>query len=202
MITRHILASAMAVLLAAPALHAQAPATTPPAAPPAATPAPGAVPAAAPAKQKPLSMNEGKALTDLLEAMQFHIRMGEVARHKDKDDKELVAFANKNHKEMTEEFTPMVTLAQNNQLKNIPTEASKSDKSDIAKLSKAKPDKWKQEYFELLAKNGKRNVRAAENALKSINDPAVKAAATKVAALMTSQTAAAEAKEKELKEKK
>src|SRR5829696_6262806 len=155
MITRHILAVATASLLPLTALHAQTPAATPPATPatPApAAPAPGGTPAAAPAKAKPLSSNEGKALTDLLEAMQFHIRMGEVARHKDKDDKELVAFANKNHKEMTEEFTPMVTLAQNNQLKNIPTEVSKGDKSDIEKLSKAKADKWKQEYFELLAK--------------------------------------------------
>jgi hypothetical protein len=208
MITRHILAIAAVSLLPLATLQAQTPAATPAGGTPGATPAagtPAAAPGAAPttpaAKPKPLSTNDAKFLTDLLEAMQFHIRMGEVAKH-NKDDKDLVAFGSKNHKEMTEEFTPMVTLAQNNQIKNIPTEASKADKGDIAKLSKAKAEKWKLEYFELLAKNGKRNVRMAENALKSMNDATVKAAATKVAGLMASQTTAAEAKVKELKEKK
>ena len=131
--------------------------------------------------------------------MQFHIRMGEVARHKDKDDKELLGFANKIHKEMTEQWTPLVSAAMNRNMKNIPSAVSKGDKDDIAKLGKEKGDKWKAEYFELFAKNGKRNVRTAENAVKALQDPELKAPATKVAAVITSQADAADAKAKELK---
>ena len=204
MITRHILAITVAALFAAPILQAQtaAPATapTPAAVPPPATGAP----AAPTAKAKPLSSTDAKGLTSLMEAMQFHIRMGEVARHKDKEDKELVGFANKNHKAMTSEWTPMVNFATERGVenKNIPSAVSNADKADIAKLGKAKPEKWKEEYFELLAKNGKKNARSAENVVKSINDPQAKEAATKVAAVITSQATEAEAKFKELKEKK
>jgi hypothetical protein len=136
--------------------------------------------------------------------MQFHIRMGEVGRHKDKEDKELVAFANKNHKAITEAWTPMVTFATERGVdnKNVPTAATNADKNDITKLGKVKPEKWKQEYFELLAKNGKRNARSAENAVKSINDPQAKEAATKAAAIISAQASEAETKVKEIKEKK
>jgi hypothetical protein len=209
----HILTLAAATMLAGATVYAQAPAapaTTTPAG--TATGTSGAVStgtttgttgaAATTAKPKPLSTNEGKAVLDLLNAMQFHIRMGEIARHKDKDDKELVTFANKNHKEMTELYTPLVGVAQTANLKNIPMEASKADKADMAKIGKPKAEKWKEDYFELLFKNGKRNARTAENAVKTIADPTAKDLATKAAAAMASQTAEAETKYKELKDKK
>ena len=210
---RHILTLAV-TLLAGVTVHAQAPAapgtTTPPGTGTGTTGAvttgtttgtTGAATATA-AKPKPLSSVEGKAVLDLLNAMQFHIRMGELARHKDKDDKELVTFANKNHKEMTELYTPLVGVAQTANLKNIPMEASKADKTDMAKLGKPKAEKWKEDYFELLFKNGKRNARSAENAVKTIADPTAKDLATKAAAAMASQSAEAETKYKELKDKK
>ena len=215
---RHILTLAVA-MLAGVTVHAQAPAapstTTPPgAATPTgtATGTSGAVTtgtttgttgaAATATKPKPLSSVEGKAVLDLLNAMQFHIRMGELARHKDKEDKALVTLANKNHKEMTELYTPLVGVAQTANLKNIPMEASKADKNDMAKLGKPKAETWKEDYFELLFKNGKRNARSAENAVKTIADPTAKDLATKAAAAMASQSAEAETKYKELKDKK
>lgn len=211
---RHILTFAAATLLAGTTVFAQAPAapatTTPPGT---ATGTSGAIStgattgttgttSATATKPKPLSTNEGKAVLDLLNAMQFHIRMGEIARHKDKEDKELVSFANKNHKEMTELYTPLVGVAQTANLKNIPMEASKADKGDMAKIGKPKAEKWKEDYFELLFKNGKKNGRVAEAAVKTIADPTAKDLATKTAAAIASQTAEAETKYKELKEKK
>lgn len=205
--TRHILAITAATLLSLPAVHAQAPATpaTTPATPtpgaPAAT-APGATGATATPAKKPLSMNEGKAVTDLLETMQFYIQVAQSGRHKDKEDKELVSFSNKLHKSMTELFTPLVSVAMENKLKNIPEAASKADKADIAKLGKPKAEKWKQDYFELVAKNAKRDVRQLDNAIKSMQDAQVKDVATKTQAAIQTAGTEAEAKFKELKDKK
>lgn len=194
MITRHILSATAAVLLVTHTLPAQTPAP--------ATPAAGTTTASPTTTPKKLSMNEGKALIDMLEAMQFHIRMNEVGKYKNKDDKEFTAAAQKAHKEMTELFTPLVTVAMNNQLKNIPTGVSRGDKSDIEKLGKAKADEWKQEYYELLAKNGKKNARSVENSLKTITDPELKDLGGKVLALVNTQATEADTKAKELKKAK
>jgi hypothetical protein len=203
----HILTLAAAALLAVTTTYAQAPAGG--AAPAATTPPPATgttPPTAGEAKPKPLSSVEGKALVDLLSAMQFHIRMSEVGRQKNKDDKDMVTFAGKGEKEMKELFTPIISAAQAGGVNPKSLEAvaavSKSDKSDIDKLGKTKPEKWKQEYFELLAKNGKRNARVAENAVKSISDPQTKDLANKASTAINRQVTEAEAKVKELKEKK
>ena len=168
------------------------------------TPAAGATPGAAAtsAKPKPLSMNETKAVGDILQAMHFHIQMGEVGKYN--KDKQVSEFAQKAHKEMTEQFTPLVNYAMNNGVenKNIPTEVSKADKNDIDKLKKEKEDKWTLEYFELLAKNGKRNARAVEAAAKTLTSPEAKGLAEKVLALINGQVAHAETAHKDLKAKK
>jgi hypothetical protein len=149
---------------------------------------------------------EGKALVDLLGVMQFHIRMSEVGRSKNKDDKDMVGFAGKAEKEMKELFTPIISAAQAGGVNPKSLEGvaavSKADKSDIDKLGKVKPEKWKQEYFELLAKNGKRNARVAESAVKSLTDPQAKDLANKASTAINRQVTEAEAKVKELKEKK
>lgn len=202
---RSILAFTAAALLAAPALQAQAPA--PGAAP--ATPAPGAATphgattATPAAKPKSLSSGETKAVTNILEALQFHIRMSESAKWK-KDDQDLAAFGQKSHKDLTEQFTPLVNYAMNHGVdnKNIPAEATKGDKQDISKIGKEKGDKYKLEYFELYSKKGKQNIRSTETAIKSFSDPELKDLGTKALGVITSQTEAAEAKYKELKGKK
>lgn len=150
-------------------------------------------------------MNDAKSLSGILEVMQFHIRMGEVGRHKLKEDKEFVAFASKTHKDMTALWTPAVNLAMNRGVdsKNIPSAVSRADKADIDRLQKNKEtDKWKLEYFELLAKNGKKNARSAENSLKIATDPELKEMGAKVVALLNSQAEQAESEFKELKSAK
>lgn len=201
---RSILAFTAAALLITPVLQAQAPA--PGAAP--ATPAPGAATTpgattATPAKPKSLSSGETKAVTNILEALQFHIRMSESAKWK-KDDQDLAAFGQKSHKDLTEQFTPLVNYAMNHGVdnKNIPAEATKGDKQDISKLSKEKADKFKLAYFELYTKKGKQNIRSTETAIKSFSDPELKDLGTKALGVITSQTEAAETKYKELKGKK
>jgi hypothetical protein len=209
--TRPIIAITAASLLASPLLHAQTPAPGQAPAQPAATttPAPGGTPPAAggtsAAAAKPLSAVEVKSLTDLLGAMQFHLKMGEIGRGKIKEDKALVDFATKAHKEMTDLYTPLVNYAMNHKVDNkaIPVAVSRGDNNDVEKLGKVKDNnKWKLEYFELFTKNGKRNMRVAETALKTFTDPELKDLATKVSAAITSQTTTAENTHKDLKSKK
>ena len=214
MSTRYILTLTVAALLAAPVLHAQtaAPGTAPATPPaggattPAATPPAGttpATPAAPAAKPKALSSSETKAITGILEVLQFHIRLSESAKWK-KDDEDLSTFGQKSHKELTAQFTPMVNYAMAHGVdnKNIPAEATKADKQDISKLGKEKGDKYKLEYFELYSKQGKRNIRTTENAVKSFSDPELKDLGTKILGVLTTQTELAETKFKELKGKK
>src|SRR5687768_16660849 len=87
MITRPILTITAAALLAAPFLRAQAPAPgAAPAAP--AVPATPGTPATPPAagatdpakKAKPISTNEQRSLVQIFDAMQFHMRMGAIAK--------------------------------------------------------------------------------------------------------------------------
>ena len=131
--------------------------------------------------------------------MHFHLHMAAHGRQKDKDDKDMVAYASKNDKEITDLYTPLVSAAQVRQMKNIQAEPSKADKEAVGKVGKEKGEKWKAEYYELLAKQGKRNARTAENAVKSLSDPELKAIATKVVAAINAQADEAETKLKELK---
>src|SRR6188472_1022029 len=99
---RHILTLTAATLLAGATVYAQVPAapatTTPPAATPPATGTgtSGAISTgtttgttgttnATATKPKPFSGAESKAMLDLLSAMQFHVRMAEVGKQKNKD---------------------------------------------------------------------------------------------------------------------
>jgi len=211
MITRPILTITAAALLAAPFLKAQAPAPGGPPAAPAvpATPGTPATPPAAgatdPAKKaKPISTNEQRLLVQIFEAIQFHMRMGAIAKSKDKDDKEFVNFGSRIQKEMTDQWTPLVTLANNRGMDNkfIPTEVSKPDKSDIEKLGKAKPDKWRLEYYELFSKQAKRNARAVDTAVKTFTDPELKQSGATLLKLFNEQAETLESTYKNLKNAK
>jgi hypothetical protein len=207
-----------ATLLSAALVHAQAPA---PAAPPATPPAPGVSPApatatpaaptpagtAAPvagAKLKPYSAADVQKLLQVIEALQFHIRMSETARWKGKEDKDLTALGTRFHKEAVTYYTPLVNLAQAHQVpdKDIATEVSKSDKSDMEKMNKAKADKWKLEYYELFAKNAKRNARNVEAAARTLSDLELKDLVTKAAKIVDGQAIKLESDYKELKNPK
>lgn len=216
MSTRHVLTITAAALLAAPFLTAQTPAPGAPATPatpavpatPATPGAPGTPPAAGATdptkKARPLSSNEQRSLAQIFEAMQFHMRMGSVAKSKDKEDKDFVAFGTRIHKEMTEQWTPLVTLATNKGMdnKNIPSEISKPDKSDIEKLGKAKPDKWRLEYYELFSKQAKRNARTVDTAVKTFTDPELKQSGAALLKLFNEQAETLESTYKGLKNAK
>jgi hypothetical protein len=205
MSTRHILTITAATLLAAPFLNAQAPAPgTPPAVP--ATPAtPPAAGATDPTKKvRPLSPTEQRSLAQVFDAMQFHMRMGAIAKSKNKDDKDFVAFGTRINKEITDQWTPLINLATTRGMdnKNIPIEVSKQDKSDIDKLGKAKDDKWRLEYYELFSKQAKRNARAVDTAAKSFTDPELKQIGTGLAKIFNDQAEAIESTYKGLKNTK
>jgi hypothetical protein len=213
MSTRHILTITAAALLAAPFLNAQAPAPGAPAVPatpatpatPGATATPPAAGATDPAKKaRPLSPTEQRSLTQVFDAMQFHMRMGTIAKGKNKDDKDLIAFGTRVNKEMTDQWTPLVTIATARGMdnKNIPIDISKQDKSDIDKLGKAKDDKWRVEYYELFAKQAKRNARTVDTAAKSFTDPELKQFGTALSKTFNDQAESLESTYKGLKNTK
>jgi hypothetical protein len=211
MSTRHILTITAATLLAAPFLNAQAPAPGAPPAVPAnpATPGTPATPPAAgatdPAKKvRPLSPTEQRSLAQVFDAMQFHMRMGAIAKSKNKEDKDLVAFGTRINKEITDQWTPLINLAtaRGMENKNIPIEVSKQDKSDIDKLGKAKADKWRIEYYELFSKQAKRNARTVDTAAKSFTDPELKQVGTTLAKTFNDQAESIESTYKGLKNTK
>jgi hypothetical protein len=200
-----LLSLSAATLLGAGSLQAQTPA---PAAAPGATPAPAAAatpaaPAADAPKLKPYSAADAQKLGQLLEALQFHIKMAEKARHAGKDkDKELVAVGTRAQKEATDYYTPLVNMAQAHQMQNIPTEMSKSDKGDMEKLNKVKEEKWKEEYFELFARAAKKNARLATTASTSLTDVELKDLSMKLAKIFDGQAELFERNYKEIKNPK
>ena len=187
---------------AAPGATPAAPGTATP--PPAATTTPPATGAAgAPAKAKPYTAGDVQKIKDFAEALQFHMRMGEIGKYK-KEDKELAELATHIYKEAADYYTPLVNAAQAHQVqgKDIPSAVSNSDKSAIDKLGKSKPEKWKLEYFELFSKEAKKNARSVDAAAKSFTDPELKELATKAGKILDGQADNLEAKYKELKNPK
>jgi hypothetical protein len=159
-----------------------APAT--PAAPPAATTpaAPGATAPAAGAKAKPYSTNDLGKIKDFMEALRFNFVFGQAGRYK-KDDKELSDLGTRVNKEAADYITPLTNIAQAHgvDIKYLPQEVTASQKSAIEKVNKSKPDKLKQEYYELLVKETKRGARSIDAAAKAFTDPELKELATKAA---------------------
>ncbi len=202
-----------AIALSGIHLHAQAPAPAAPAAPntaPAATTPPAAGTAApgtagAPgAKAKPYASGDVQKIKEFAEALQFHLKMGETARWRGKNDKELADLGTRINKEAGTYYTPLVNLAQAHQVqpKDIPSAISTSDKAAIDKLGKAKEDKWKLEYLELFSKEAKKNARSVDAAAKTFTDPELKDLATRGAKMLDDQAETLEKMYKDLKNPK
>ena len=153
---------------------------------------------------KPFSQADIRALQVFAEAMQFHIRMGDIARWQKEKDAAITEMGTKISKDTKDVWTPMVNIAQAHQVdgKNIPSEVSKSDKANIDKLSKVKEEKYSVEYLELFAKEAKHNAKRTEMAAKSINDPELKTWADGAVKLLAAQAEQLEAAHKEAKKKK
>jgi hypothetical protein len=191
-----LLSIGAATMLCANFLHAQAPAAATPAAPAATS---------APAAGKPYSSGDVQKLKAAAEALQFHVKMGEMVRWKYKDtDKEFVAIASRIHKEAVDYYSPLVDLARAHGVpdKEIPNALSNAGKNQIDKLNKSKPDKWKLEYLELFSKEAKKNARTFEEASRSAQEPDLKEWATKASKIITGQAELLESTYKELKNPK
>lgn len=176
-----------------------------PAAPAAAPGAPGA-PATSAAKPKPFSSNDAGKYVSTAESIQFQLNMGARLRSRFKDtDPDLVTFGGKLSKEATELYTPGVSLAQDHGVdgKRIPQDMAKADKDSVGKLNAIKDDKkWTLAFFDLFARDSKKNALEADRSAKSVMDPDLKAFLEKASAMLKSQSDAIETKSKELKARK
>lgn len=173
--------------------------------PPAVTPG-AAAPGAPAQKPKPFSSSDTRAYLTVAESLQFQLNMSLRLRSRFKEtEPQLVAFGSKLHKEATDLWTPGVDLAQLHGVegKKIPLDMTKADKANVAKLNPIKDDKkWTLAYFELFAKDSKKNALEAEKTLKTVMDPELKAFLEKAHALLKSQSETVEAKFQELKGRK
>ncbi|MEQ1852018.1 MAG: hypothetical protein ABMA01_10540 [Chthoniobacteraceae bacterium] len=180
--------------------------TTPPVAAPGAKPAGAAAPGAPAQKPKPFSSSDTRAYLTVAESLQFQLNMSLRLRSRFKEtEPQLVAFGSKLHKEATDLWTPGVDLAQLHGVdgKKIPLDMTKADKANVAKLNPIKDDKqWTLAYFELFAKDSKKNALEAEKTLKTVMDPELKAFLERAQALLKSQSETVEAKFQELKVRK
>lgn len=135
-----------------------------------------------------------QSLTKLVNAMQFHLKMGETGKKRNKfpvADK----FGADAHKAMLELWKPVSTFVIERGVdnKHVPVEPNKRDKEAIEKLDKEKDEKWVVEYFELFGKGGRRYATGLESALKTIADPDLKKLGESILKLITEQAQAAEA---------
>jgi hypothetical protein len=173
--------------------------------PPAVTPG-AAAPGAPAQKPKPFSSSDTRAYLTVAESLQFQLNMSLRLRSRFKEtEPQLVAFGSKLHKEATDLWTPGVDLAQLHGVdgKKIPLDMTKADKANVAKLNPIKDDKkWTLAYFDLFAKDSKKNALEAEKTLKTVMDPELKAFLEKAHALLKSQSETVEAKFQELKGRK
>ena len=180
---------------------------------PGAKPATGAPPAGA-GKAK-FSPGDTHIYVTIAEAMQFQLKASEKLRWKMKDgDAEVLALAMKINKEMTELYTPGVTMAQEHGVPGnldkkpksgtIPNDITVADRAALTKVDAMNKDdkKWLVALFELLAKESKKNAAVAEKAVLSAQDADLKAFTEKAAALLKGESETVEAKFKELKTKK
>lgn len=197
---RIYLATLITIALTSLAL-AQAPVTPPAATPPAATPPATTTPAG---KVKPLAQSDVKAVQVFAEALLFHMKMGEVAKNRKDKDAPLSEMGGKINGDAKAQWTPMVSIAQAHQMdgKNIPTDVTKSDKSNMDKLGKIKDDKYSVEFLDLFAKEAKRNAKSTESAAKGINDAELKTWGEGASKLIAAQADELEAAHKEAKKKK
>lgn len=194
------------LLFAALALTATAQTT------PGTKPAAPGPPAAATAKAKPFSPGDTHIYITVTEAMEFQLKVSEKLNWKMKDgDPEIVAIAGKITKEMTDLYTPGVSLAQERGVPGgadkksktgiIPNDMSQNNKAALAKVDAMNKDekKWVVALFELFAKESKKGAAEAEKGAKAAQDADLKAYAEKAAALLKSESEAVEAKFKQLK---
>lgn len=207
----------LSLILTAAITHAQ---NTPPPTPPVpptpapAEPAPPAVPPPTPAtpatppatgkveKPKPLSPGDQKFAKRTSEVVLFQLALATRAKSAVKEDKELSDWGAKKAKELTEKWTPFATICGKYGFSDIPVEITKKESADIAKLSKSKDEKFRQDYLELFMKESKSALRDMENAPKMVQNAELKAWAEGFVGILKANAPEIETKYKEEKKRK
>lgn len=200
----------LAFILSATIIHAQnaAPGTppTPPTAPetPPATPPPAAEtkPAGKPEKIKPLSPPDQNFAKKMSAILQYQIKLAERAKGMREKDAELSEWGTKKHKELVEQWTPFATLVGKYGFSDVATDITKKETAELAKLSKVKEEKFRQEFYELFAKESKSAYKDMENSPKMVQNSELKMWAEGAVLVLKNTAELAETKFKEEKKRK
>ena len=157
-------------------------------------------------KPKPYSADDTRVYVTIAEGVRFQLVMSQrLVGSYQGSDPGMPAFASNLLQASTELWRSGVDAAMQHgvQGKKIPQDMSKNDQAALAKLGTIKDQKKGQiAFFELYAKESKKNAADTEKGAKAAQDPDLKAYAEKAAGLLKTQAEAIEAKFKELKTKK
>ena len=205
----------LSFILSATIIHAQnaAPGTTPPATPPTPPAAPEIPPPTPPAgetkaptgkaeKIKPLSPGDQSFAKKISAILQYQIKLAERAKGMKEKDADLSEWGAKKHKELVDQWTPFATLVGKHGFSDVATDVTKKETAELAKLSKVKDEKFRQEFFELFAKESKSGFRDVENAPKMVQNAELKTWAESAVLALKSTSEMAETKFKEEKKRK
>lgn len=208
----------LAFILSATITHAQnaVPGTTPPTVPPAVppeippptvppvTPPAGEAkaPGAKPEKVKPLSPGDQNFSKKISAVLQLQIKLAERAKGMKEKDKDMADWGTKKHKELTEKWTPFATLVGKYGFSDVATDITKKETGELAKLSKVKEEKFRQEFLELFAKESKNGHKDMENAPKMVQNAELKTWAEATVLMLKANAEEIETKFKEEKKRK
>ena len=140
-------------------------------------------------KPPQLSMTEIAGIRKTAEAMQLHMKMGNLAASKGGSDIAFVSFGKTIFDETLALWEPMQQIAQSHQVdgKKIPIQITEKDKAEMDTLGKVKEEHWKRDYFKMFVKQSKRNAHLVDLAAKSFVDPELKEWGVKIAKLFAEQ---------------
>ena len=182
--------------------------TTPPAAPPIPPPVAPAptgeqkAPDAKPEKVKPFSPGDQSFSKKVSAILQYQIKLAERALGMREKDKEFSDWGSKKQKEFTEKWTPFATIAGKHGFTDVATDISKKETAELAKLSKVKEEKFRQELLELFSKEAKSAFKDLENAPKMVQNAELKTWAESTVLLLKANADEIEGKFKEEKKRK
>ena len=150
---------------------------------------------------KPLAPGDQKFAKKASEVLQYQIKLADRARTM-KEDAELATWAGAKAKELTEKWTPFATICGKYGYSDVATDISKKETGEIAKLSKAKAEKFRQEYLELFMKESKSALRDMENAPKMVQNAELKTWAEGFVSVLKANAPEIETKYKDEKKRK
>ena len=204
-LSRFVLATTVCAAISTTAF-AQAPAApgapAAPAKPATAAPPPGATPpAATPAeKPKPLSSTDQLFVRNAAKSLNYQIQLAAAAKTAITDPN-LGRVRDTISSDLTKALAAITKIAEAHGEK-LSTEVAGTEKFDLDRLGKTKPDKFTKEWVELLLKESKRLDRDTEAIGKTGQDPELKTFSTNYGPSIRSVYSSADTAEKALKKTK